>query len=238
MHCRFACRPCGCALLTITRRRCAGRQTAAWAGSGPLFSLPQVGVKNKSGLIISLDGRGVEGNGYRPVRVEVTPWPPKPLTADRQIRIVIKPNSYNASSTPQVSQVIDLPEGSTQVEAILSVPQSALWYSMSIETYEGGEKLEDLSHPHMGWANVNYWDWTEDRPTMLFIDPQVPARSAARSGRRFFQGDQRRPERRRTTCPTCGRWRTCFPIRIAEWWPAAPLPRPAWCWRQRPSPPT
>lgn len=150
--------------------------TAASAGSGPLFSLPQVGVRNKSGLIISLDGRGVEGNGYRPIRVEVTPWPPKPLVADRQIRIVIKPNSYNASSTPQVSQVIDLPEGSTRVEAIVSVPQSALWYSMSIETYEGGEKLEDLSHPYMGWANVNYWDWTEDRPTMLFIDPQVPLR--------------------------------------------------------------
>ena len=157
---------------------CGLLATAARAGSGPLFSLPQVGVKNKSGLIISLDGRGVEGNGYRPVRVEVTPWPPKPLTADRQIRIVIKPNSYNAASTPQVSQVIDLPEGSMQVEAILSVPQSALWYSMAIETYEGGEKLEDLSHPYMGWANVNYWDWTEDRPTMLFIDSQVLARAA------------------------------------------------------------
>lgn len=150
--------------------------SVAWASGGPVFSLPQIGVKNKSGLIVSYDGRGVEGNGYRPLRIEVTPWPLKPLTADRQIRLVIKPMSYNASNTPEVVQVIDLPEGSTSVKATISVPQSALWYSMAIQTYEGGEKLEDLSQDYMGWANVNYWDWTEDRPTMLFIDPAVPPR--------------------------------------------------------------
>src|SRR5262245_34482597 len=71
------------------------------AGGGPIFSLPQVGIKNKSGLIVSFDGRGVEGNGYRPIEVEVTTWPPKPLTADRQIRIVIKPTSYNTTNSPE-----------------------------------------------------------------------------------------------------------------------------------------
>src|SRR5436190_15493115 len=82
---------------------------AVHAGGGPIFSLPNLGVKNKSGLIISIDGRGVEGNGYRPVHVEVTPWPPKPLTADRQIRLLLRPISYQATISPEISQVIELP---------------------------------------------------------------------------------------------------------------------------------
>ncbi len=151
---------------------------AALAAGGPLYSLPQVGVKNKNGLVISFDGRGVDGNGYRPVRIEVTPWPVKPLAADRQIRLVLRPRSYNATGTPQVTQIIDLPEGSTSVKATISIPQSALWYSLSIETYEGGELLEDLSQEHMPWNNTNYWDWTEERPAMLFIHSAVPPRPA------------------------------------------------------------
>jgi hypothetical protein len=164
------------ALLVVASALAAAR--GALASGGPLFSLPAMGTKNKSGLVISFDGRGVEGNGYRPLRVDVTTWPPVPLTADRQIRVVLKPQAYNAANTPQVSQIIDLPEGSTSVQATISMPQSALWYSMAVETYEDGEKLEDLSQRYMGWANTNYWDWTEDRPTMLFIDPQVPPRAA------------------------------------------------------------
>ena len=150
----------------------------ARAGSGTQFSLPAAGVKNKSGLRLVVDGRGIDGNGYRPIHLEISPWPPKPLTADRQIRVVLKPRTYNAMSTPDASQVIDLPEGSTTVSATVLVPQSSLWYSLGIESFEGGEKLEDLSHPYLTWPNATgYWEWTESRPTMLFIDANVPPRA-------------------------------------------------------------
>jgi len=178
MNCRVRLSALRVALALVLAAIVLTAGNRAMASGGPIFSLPQVGMKNKSGLIISFDGRGVEGNGYRPIQVEVTTWPPKPLTADRQIRLVIKPQSYNTMNAPEVSQVIELPEGSTSVKATMSVPQTGLWYSMSIETFEGGEKLLDLSQPYMGWANSNnYWDWTEDRPTMLFIHGAVPPRS-------------------------------------------------------------
>ena len=52
-----------CALLLIP--------AVALAGSGTELSLPAMGVKNKSGLRMSIDGRGIDGNGYRPIRIEV-----------------------------------------------------------------------------------------------------------------------------------------------------------------------
>src|SRR5262245_33973818 len=53
------------------------------AGTGSEASLPAIGIKNKSGLRLSISGRGIDGNGYRPIHIDVTPWPVKPLTADR-----------------------------------------------------------------------------------------------------------------------------------------------------------
>jgi hypothetical protein len=152
---------------------------AAWAGAGSVIVLPMGPGKPKSGLTVKIDGRGVEGNGYRPLRVEVTPWPVKPLAADRQIRIEINPPRFGFSRpTPIVSQVIELPEGSTSVTATILVPQSSSWNAIAVDIYEGGEWLEDLSVIQMGWANGGTWDLTEARPAMLFIDSDVPARAA------------------------------------------------------------
>lgn len=143
--------------------------------AGPIVTLPFPGVKPKSGLILQIDCRGIDANGYRPVRIQVRPISGTPLPADRQLRLVVQPNSHGLQTAPSVTKIIDLPEGSTAVDATLDIPQSGLWYSMNVEVYEDGDKLEDLSQPYIGWPATNYWDWTEARPTVLAIDSDTPA---------------------------------------------------------------
>jgi hypothetical protein len=151
--------------------------SVASAVGGPDFTLPGGGVTNTSGLQISFDGRGIDGNGYRPIRVTVRTVPLAPLTADRQIRIVLKPKTYTSVGTPAISQVIELPEGNSTVEATILVPQNAIWYGMELETWEGGEKWRELSAPYLGWPNNSgYWDWTEARPAILAIDRDAQPR--------------------------------------------------------------
>lgn len=148
-------------------------------GRSPRIGLPTPGVPNLSGLKIFIDTNGLESNGYRPVEIEVTttvntPAGPLPLPRDRQIRVVIKPNSLNGTFAPAVSQLIELPVGSTSVRATVLMPQSSAWYALAVQTFEGGELWRDLSAPHLGWTNRNNWDWTETRPAILFVNKSVP----------------------------------------------------------------
>ena len=149
----------------------------AFAGSGMVVSLPIAPTKPKSGLTMTIDGRGIDANGYRPIRIKVAPLPPGAFPADRQIRVVIYPGEYAASSFPKVSQIIELPEGATSAEAVIAIPQTTQWYQFSVETFESGEKLKDLSHEYLGWMSSGYWQWTEASPAILFIDERVPPRN-------------------------------------------------------------
>ncbi|MDX1948042.1 MAG: hypothetical protein SFU86_21765 [Pirellulaceae bacterium] len=147
----------------------------ALAGTGETLTLPQV-PKPKSGLKIVLDGHGVDGNGYRPIRVTVSPLNGKPWAFDRQIRLVIVPRCYYNQHSPRVSQTIDLPEGGTSVSTSIAVPQAGVWHSLDVQTYENGRLLRDLSQEGMDWQANNAWDWTESRPSLLLIDADVPPR--------------------------------------------------------------
>ncbi|HMC10339.1 MAG TPA: hypothetical protein VKH44_03580, partial [Pirellulaceae bacterium] len=148
---------------------------AAHAAGGHDFVLP-LGPKHPSGLTLHVDGRGIDATGYRPVRVTVATWPPnKPLTADRQVRLVLDFHGYGGRKS-QISQVIELPEGSASVTATVLVPQLGPFNSISIDTFEGGEKLKDLSSDSLGWPNTSGGNWTEARPALLFIDLHAPPR--------------------------------------------------------------
>lgn len=148
----------------------------ALAGSGSVVSLPLPGVKVKTGLRLNIDGRGIDANGYRPVRVEAMPLIPGPFPADRQLRVVLRPGNYSAGN-PEISQIIELPEGANSATTTIAVPQTSQWYQFSVETYEGGEKLKDLSQDYLGWTNNGYWQWTEASPALLFIDDRIPPRN-------------------------------------------------------------
>ena len=142
------------------------------AAGGETYTLPM--GRPKSGLRITFDCRGVDGNGYRPIRVTVVPLSGKPWPADRQLRIVILPYSYYHQTSPKVSQIIELPEGGTSAAATIAMPQLGAWDTISIETYENGRLLRDLSQESMGWSATNFWDWTEARPAILMLDSAVP----------------------------------------------------------------
>jgi hypothetical protein len=167
------------------------------AGSGPTFVLPMAGSKPKSGLRLVLDGRGVDATGYRPIRIEIRPLSGTPLPADRQLRIVLRPTGYNntAAGLPEVSQIVELPEGQTVVTTNIAVPQLSSWSMISVTTYEGGQKLGDLSIGGIGWSTTGYWDWTEARPAILVIDTDVPSssRRAAMLGVFRSQGSDPNP---------------------------------------------
>lgn len=151
------------------------------AATGVSVTLPQPGTKIKSGLTLTLTLRGIDANGYRPVQIEVRPIVGTPLPADRQLRLKVWPRSYTSQDTPEVTQIIELPEGSTSVSTTLAIPQSGLWHSCRLEVYEEGEMLEDLSSVGLGFPGTNYWDWTEARPAVLVIDGNVPARQLRES---------------------------------------------------------
>src|SRR4029453_10033611 len=119
-----------------------------------------------------------DANGYRPVAVTVRPLNNLPLPADRQLRVVIAPHANMSGLSPEVTQVIEIPEGSTSATATIAIPQTGQWWSCSIETFEDGEKLRDLSIERIGFPGINYWEWSEARPATLIIDHNVPDRPA------------------------------------------------------------
>ena len=99
------------------------------AAGGTVVTLPQPGTKIKSGLAMTIDLRGIDANGYRPVAVTIKPLNNLPLAADRQVRVVLSPYAYMSSLSPEASQVIELPEGSTTVTDTIAIPQSGQWMS-------------------------------------------------------------------------------------------------------------
>jgi hypothetical protein len=145
------------------------------AGSGGVTTLPLPGVKMKNSLRIQVDSRWVDANGYRPLKIAVTPMPPGPAPADRQIRVEIRPYDYSGGVGQRVcSKIIEIPQGATVVDTTIPIPQDSMWYSLGIDVYEGGYKLKDLSVNNIGLPRTNYWNWTEASPAVLVIDSDVP----------------------------------------------------------------
>jgi hypothetical protein len=148
-----------------------------YAAGGTVVTLPQPGMKIKSGLSMTVDLRGIDANGYRPVAITVRPLNGLPLPGDRVLRVVLTPYAYMSNLAPEASQVIELAEGSTATTVVLPIPQTSQWHSCSIDTFEDGEKLRDLSIERIGFAGISYWDWTEARPGTLIVDRAVPDRA-------------------------------------------------------------
>lgn len=147
------------------------------AGSGGVTTLPLPGVKMKNSLRIQVDSRWVDANGYRPVGIVVTPMPPGPAPADRQIRVEIRPYDYSGGAGQRVcSKIIEIPQGATTVSTTIPIPQDSMWYALGVDVYEGGYKLNDLSTSSIGLPRSNYWNWTESSPAVLVIDSKVPLR--------------------------------------------------------------
>ncbi|MBW3600919.1 MAG: hypothetical protein KY475_27090, partial [Planctomycetes bacterium] len=164
---RVGCLVLACAMLSPP--------AATFAGTGSRASLPVNRVKNA--LRVNIDTTWVDGNGYRPVQVQLIPWPPGPAPADRTIRVEFTPQSWRGGyGWCGVTDFIEIPQGASSVEAVIAVPQREQWSSFNVEFYEDGEKLEDLEY-RGAMSFMGNHGWSEASPTMLFIDGDAPPRA-------------------------------------------------------------
>ncbi len=145
----------------------------AFAGNGGVSVLPQPGTLNTSGVNLIVDSRWVDANGYRPVRIEIIPLK-APAAADRQFRVVVKPQGYNGGGRDAISQIIELEQGAMKATASIPVPQDVPWYAVVVDVFEDGRLHEDLSGDQLNWASGNNWNWNEGTPSILAIDSRAP----------------------------------------------------------------
>jgi hypothetical protein len=141
-----------------------------FAASGGPLTLPSsatVGQKppKPSGLSLTIDTSWMASNGYRPVRIKITPL--KPVTADRTLMIRLSPIEssnyyYLRSADVVVTQQFDVRAQTGGVSGVIAVPQHAPWNQLKIDVFEDGEPVEDLSqgtaylNPEGNSVNGNY----------------------------------------------------------------------------------
>lgn len=152
-----------------------GGATPLRAGSGGIISLPMSGTKIKSGLQIQVDTRWIDGNGYRPVRVRISPIPPGPAPADRSIEVKLRPRSWQTGGKgTAVTRTVELSQGARFGEATIAIPQYEMWNNFDIETREDGDVLRDLSVNGIGFPIRSYYNWSEVTPGIVVLDKDAP----------------------------------------------------------------
>ncbi len=162
-----------------------GSLAVARAGTGGVVSLPLAGTKIRSGLKLQIDTRWVDGTGYRPVRLRVSPIPPGPAPADRSIHITLRPRSWRMGTIrTSVSETVWLPQGATFADVTVSIPQYEMWNNFDIETSEDDRRLRDLSSRYVGFPARTFYNWSEASPSILVLDPAAPGNSISSTLRR------------------------------------------------------
>ncbi|MCB9873943.1 MAG: hypothetical protein H6821_07155 [Planctomycetaceae bacterium] len=145
------------------------------AGSGSVVSLPLPGKKVTTGLNLEINTEWVDGNGYRPVTISISPLGGGAAPADRTLDVTLRPRSHQWGVVmPNVSTTVILEQGQTVGTKIVALPQFQSIGYIEVVTYEDGRLREDLSeNAGMAWNSVS--GWSEAAPTMLFIDSDAPA---------------------------------------------------------------
>jgi hypothetical protein len=150
------------------------------AGSGGIVGLPLPRVRNRSGLLLEIDTRWVDGGGYRPVRVRIFPFFRGPAAADRRIEVTLTPRSpYNGTPKTTVTATVEISQGSSVGETTIPVPCSESWYQLDVSTSEDGRRLSDLSEKRVSSGNHYHYEWNEATPSILLIDADAPSYSQA-----------------------------------------------------------
>ena len=142
------------------------------AGTGLTTTLPSSTRNAKSGLLMTIDTRWVDGNGYRPVRVHLTNWPPRPAPADRLIEVELRTHNWNTSQFEiAVRTAIEIPEGGMGAVQTVSTPQWQEWGFLGVETWEDGKKLDELSDTiTVGGNGTGLPSYSEGVPSILIVD--------------------------------------------------------------------
>ena len=149
--------------------------TSVRAGSGSEVSVPLAGVKVTTGLKLTINTEWVDGNGYRPVTISISPLLGGAAPADRTLEVTLHPHSQGWNvAMPSVSTSIKLEQGQTVAEKTVAIPQVQMWGALEVATSEDGRRRDDLSETlGFAWNNGNT-EWSEAAPTILLIDSDVP----------------------------------------------------------------
>ncbi|MEX0818295.1 MAG: hypothetical protein WD070_01845 [Pirellulaceae bacterium] len=139
-------------------------------GSGSTVTLPLAGQKVTTGLKLQVNTEWLDGNGYRPVTVSISPLGGGAAPADRTLEITLRPRSRQWGVVmPSVSTSITLEQGQTVAEKTIAIPQFQIWGSLQVAAYEEGRRRDDLSET-VGITWSGNPTWSEAAPTILFID--------------------------------------------------------------------
>jgi hypothetical protein len=153
---------------------CAG--AVGWCSPAEALS-GTVHSNTAGGLNVSVDTRWVDGAGYRPVRVTVTPTAPtttdKLVTVEFLLRTRYWPDDrYDL----RVARDIELPAGCGPVRAMISLPRYPDCQSYAINVLEDGSLQQGLCTPWTQFANMPT-DWGECLPAVLVVGDTVPGTS-------------------------------------------------------------
>ncbi len=178
----------GIAVLAVTL--CA----AGWCGTARAES-GTVHQRAWGGLKMTIDTRWVSGGAYRPVRITVTPSTP-PI-ADRTLTVeLLFGRLWDRRSHLRVVQDIEIPAGSTSVQATLSVPQTAGWSGYQVNVLEDGQLVPQFGQSGPGDDHAE-WAWGEMFPKLLFVADKLPDTSSIAGlfdAGQFYQYRSRGPQ--------------------------------------------
>jgi len=157
------------ALIIVSALSSTGAAAAVHAASGQMFA------STGKGLHLVVDTQWVDGYGYRPVWIDITPT--VPVMADRSLHIELKVKSNWPQRELTVSQDIDIPTSTaTTLTTQISVPQDFTWNMYELNIWEDGRFQKTLSQ-NVGFNNWNQVS-TEGLPTILVVTDNAPAAPA------------------------------------------------------------
>jgi hypothetical protein len=164
-------------LLVALLAALCGLPAVSQGATGGLISLPLPKVRkpgpppkpNPRAMTVTLDTTWVECTAYRPVRVTITPTPP--LTSNRTVTIFFRPSHWSGEPLATVSQDVEVPANAASVSAMLSVPQMEPWTTFSLDVYDDGVPVEELSVPRhtTNFATANNLWGDGASPNILFL---------------------------------------------------------------------
>jgi hypothetical protein len=162
--------------------RAALAVVVAWFALGLIAADPAAGqspavtggtnTMTGAGLRLSVDTQWPNGNGYRPVRIEVVPLVPP--VADRTLTVELTlQGNWNQTGLIVVGRDIEIPAGSGPIVATLAVPEHFVPGSYDFKVWDDGKFRKTLSFKSgmmTGW----YSGWEEGLPNILVVGDVTP----------------------------------------------------------------
>ena len=154
----------------------------ASAATGGFTTLTYGDPRKGSALKLEIDDSWVVGDGYRPIRIRITPIGRAKFRKDRQVTVSVD-SFHNPPMTPRelTSQVIDLPEGAGSVTTTIYASQNRVQRSFRLQFWEGQRTSRNVLGRNLSRGMAGEM-WNESAPAILFLDYDAPAFSQIGGG--------------------------------------------------------